>query len=64
MDYIHFNSVKDGVVAHPTDWPFASFPWCVALGIFSGIWVLGNVRHFPLGYQGMNFCREELTPTA
>jgi putative transposase len=38
MDYIHFNPVKHGFVAHPGDWPFSSFGRCVALGIYPPGW--------------------------
>ena len=38
MDYIHFNPVKHGVAAHPSDWPFSSFGRAVALGIYPPAW--------------------------
>jgi putative transposase len=38
MDYIHFNPVKHGLVSHVGDWPFSSFPRCVANGIYPRDW--------------------------
>jgi putative transposase len=39
LDYVHFNPVKHGYVAHPADWPFSSFHRCVALGLYPPSWV-------------------------
>ena len=36
MDYIHFNPVKHGYVERPGEWPFSSFPRCVANGLYPG----------------------------
>jgi putative transposase len=38
MDYIHFNPVRHGLVAHPADWPFSSFVTCVKLGMYPSDW--------------------------
>ncbi|MBV8612974.1 MAG: transposase [Acetobacteraceae bacterium] len=42
LDYIHFNPVKHGFVAHPADWPFSSFRRCVARGLYPLNWLGGN----------------------
>ena len=34
MDYVHFNPVKHGLVAHAADWPYSSFGRCVARGLY------------------------------
>jgi putative transposase len=38
IDYIHFNPVKHGLVAHAADWPFSSFHRAVAMGIYPPDW--------------------------
>jgi putative transposase len=38
MDYVHFNPVKHGLVAHPADWPYSSFRRAVALGLYPADW--------------------------
>jgi putative transposase len=38
MDYVHFNPVKHGVVAHPADWPYSTLQKCVALGLYDPAW--------------------------
>jgi putative transposase len=38
MDYVHFNPVKHGLVQHVADWPFSSFRWCVARGLYPADW--------------------------
>ena len=38
MDYVHFNPVKHGYVAHPADWPWSSFRACVTRGLYSAQW--------------------------
>ena len=45
MDYIHFNPVKHGLVAHVADWPYSSFALCVAQGLYPANW----------GIQGLEF---------
>jgi putative transposase len=35
VDYIHFNPVKHGYVAHPAEWPFSSFRRMVQRGIYA-----------------------------
>ena len=39
MDYIHFNPVKHGLVAHPAAWAFSSFERCVRMGIYPDGWM-------------------------
>ena len=39
MDYIHFNSVKHGLVADPADWPYSTFRRCVAAGLYPRAWL-------------------------
>ena len=38
MDYIHFNPVKHGLAARPSDWPYSSFARCVARGLYPVDW--------------------------
>jgi putative transposase len=38
MDYVHFNPVKHGLVAHPDAWPYSTFQKCVALGLYDSSW--------------------------
>lgn len=38
LDYIHFNPVRHGVLAHVADWPFSSFHRFVAAGVYPQNW--------------------------
>jgi putative transposase len=38
MDYVHFNPVKHGFVAHPAEWPYSTFQKCVTLGLYDAAW--------------------------
>jgi putative transposase len=38
LDYIHFNPVKHGLVATPTDWPYSTFHRYVQQGLYSPHW--------------------------
>ncbi|MCB1961223.1 MAG: transposase [Rhodocyclaceae bacterium] len=38
MDYLHFNPVKHGHVAHVADWPHSTFHRWVAAGIYAADW--------------------------
>jgi len=38
VDYIHFNPVKHGFVAHPKDWPHSTFGDWVVRGEYDGGW--------------------------
>lgn len=38
VDYIHFNPVKHGLVAKPSDWPFSTFHRYVAQGLYPPEW--------------------------
>ena len=42
MDYVHFNPVKHGLVAHAADWPYSSFRRCVARGLYPADWSMGG----------------------
>jgi putative transposase len=42
MDYVHFNPVKHGYVAHAGDWPYSTFRRCVGLGFYPADWVGGD----------------------
>jgi putative transposase len=42
MDYIHFNSVKHGLVENPGDWPYSSFSRCVVAGLYPEQWLGGG----------------------
>ena len=44
MDYVHFNRVKDGLVACVGDWPYSTFGRLVALGTYPKDWAGGDVR--------------------
>jgi putative transposase len=41
FDYIHYNPVKHGLVAHPRDWPWSSFHRWVAHGHYDVNWGAG-----------------------
>jgi putative transposase len=41
MDYIHFDPVKHGFVATPSDWPCSTFRRAVGLGLYPADWA-GN----------------------
>ena len=34
VDYVHFNPVKHGYVAHIADWPYSTFEACVRRGLY------------------------------
>lgn len=38
MDYIHFNPVRHGLVAHPAAWEFSSFHRSVRRGLYPADW--------------------------
>jgi len=38
MDYIHYNPVRHGFVAHPAEWPWSSFRKCVERGWYAPDW--------------------------
>ena len=38
MDYIHFNPVKHGLVAHAATWPYSSFHRCARQGLYPSDW--------------------------
>ncbi len=39
FDYVHFNPVRHGLVAHTGDWPYSSFHRSVAMGLYPADWV-------------------------
>ena len=49
MDYVHFNPVKHGFVAHPAAWPFSSFRRCVAAGLYPATWTVSNTQEMAAG---------------
>jgi len=49
MDYIHFNRVKHGLVAHPADWPHSSFHRCATSGLYPAGWKGGGDEPQPTG---------------
>src|SRR5207245_4988833 len=49
MDYIHFNPVKHGLVAHPADWPHSSFYRCATSGLYPAGWKGGGDQPQPTG---------------
>ncbi len=50
MDYIHYNPVKHGLVAHPEKWPFSSFKRNIQRGWYAENWG----HHEPGSIVGMN----------
>ena len=42
FDYIHFNPVKHGLVAHAADWPYSSFHRSVTMGLYPANWAGGS----------------------
>ena len=38
MDYIHWNPVKHGLVAHPSNWPYSTFHRYVKQGVYPLDW--------------------------
>jgi putative transposase len=38
MDYVHFNPVKHGLAASPSEWAFSTFGQCVAAGLYPADW--------------------------
>ena len=38
VDYVHYNPVKHGLVAHARDWPWSSFRRCVQRGWYDSSW--------------------------
>jgi len=38
FDYIHFNPVRHGLVAHPAHWPYSSFHRSAAMGLYPADW--------------------------
>jgi len=38
VDYVHFNPVKHGFVAHAGDWPYSTFRRAVRLGVYPADW--------------------------
>jgi putative transposase len=43
MDYVHFNPVKHGLVAHPAEWPYSTFHKCVALELYDAAWASPDI---------------------
>jgi putative transposase len=49
MDYVHFNPVKHGLVAHAADWPYSSFHRCVARGLYPADWSMSGTGPADMG---------------
>ncbi len=49
MDYVHFNPVKHGLVAHPAEWPYSTFHKCVTLGLYELVWASPDHASIPSG---------------
>jgi len=49
VDYVHFNPVKHGLVAHPAEWHYSTFHKCVALGFYHAAWVSPDHKTNPSG---------------
>ena len=41
LDYIHINPVKHGLVDYVKDWPYSTFHYCVAQGLYPENWAGG-----------------------
>lgn len=52
LDYIHFNPVKHGLVAHPADWPHSSFHRYVAKGFYPASWAGSGREPAEAGERG------------
>ena len=48
VEYIHYNPVKHGRVARPTDWPYSSFGRYVEAGIYPADWGGSGVEELDL----------------
>ncbi len=46
VDYIHYNPVKHGLVASPSDWAHSSFSRYVKLGVYGDDWGAGSKVDF------------------
>lgn len=44
VDYVHFNPVRHGYVAHAAEWPYSTFKACVRRGLYPEDW-LGPVQN-------------------
>ena len=49
IDYVHFNPVKHGLVAHVAEWPYSSFHRCVARGLYPADWTMSGADPAELG---------------
>ena len=49
MDYVHFNPVRHGLVAHVVDWPYSSFRRCVAAGLYLPEWSVRDLEQADRG---------------
>jgi len=49
MDFVHFNAVKHGLVAHPAEWPYSTFHKYVALGLYDATWSNPGHKTTPSG---------------
>jgi putative transposase len=49
MDYVHFNPVKHGFVAHPADWPYSTFQKWVAVGLYDTAWAPADNENISSG---------------
>ena len=44
VNYIHYNPVKHGIVAHPVDWPYSSIHRYIREGVINSDWGCGPVK--------------------
>lgn len=49
MDYVHSNPVKHGYATAPGEWPYSTFPACVARGLYPEAWVGTDVGDLEAG---------------
>jgi len=52
VEYIHFNPVKHGLVAAPSDWRYSSLMRWVARGVYEEDWGGDGKIAFPQGFAG------------
>lgn len=51
MDYIHYNAVKHGYVARPSDWPYSTFKRYVSEGIYRSDWGGAGIGSITIEYD-------------
>jgi len=52
LDYIHYNPVRHGLAAAPSEWPHSTFQKWVARGVYEPHWGSGEMPKLPIGIGG------------